>query len=46
MTTDDLTPSETDALGAGCGMLAIVGRLDTGADLGPVLAALRRRPRQ
>ncbi len=41
-----LSSSEVDAIAAGCGVLAVVGRIDRGADLGPVLAALKRRPRQ
>lgn len=41
-----LTADELQELAAGCDLLTIVGRLDRGADLGPVLSALARRPRQ
>lgn len=46
MTVEPLSRSERDAIAAGCGVLAIVGRLDRGSDLGPVLAALAERPPQ
>ena len=45
MTNDPLSPSELDALQAGCGSLVITGRLDAGAALDPVWAFLKRRPR-
>ena len=38
-----LSPGEVNEIIAGCGVLTIVGRLDRGAPLAPVLAALRRR---
>jgi hypothetical protein len=41
-----VTAGEADEITAGCGVLTIVGRLDRGAPLAPVLAALRRRSQQ
>ena len=46
LTTAPLTAGELDELCAGCGQLTLVGRLDRGAGLGPVLEYLARRPRE